>query len=146
MSVLELVATVSSDSITATFLNPPLASLVVKFTMLFPLDVLVAFAAVTVPAVIVSVSPLASPSVVLPFAARDPLMISVAALVVPVNVGARSVPAVVVPLSVKLPLIVPLIVGLANVPLVHCPPGPKLGVAANAEDAHTERIKIIFFI
>jgi hypothetical protein len=81
-----------------------------------------ALGAVTVPALIVSVSPLASPSVVLPFAARDPLIISVVALVVPVNVAA------------------------AKVPLVHCPPGPKLGVAPKTEDAHTERIRIIFFI
>jgi hypothetical protein len=81
-----------------------------------------AFGAVTVPALIVSVSPLASPKVVLPFALVEPLIFKVAALVVPVNVAAE------------------------NVPLVHCPPGPKLGVAAKAEDAHTERTRNIFFI
>jgi hypothetical protein len=121
------------------------ASKVAIFAMLVE-EVPDALGAVTVPALIVRVSPLALPRLVSPFAAIDPLMISVDPLVVPVSVRSLIVPPMVVPLRVKLPVIVPLIVALANVPLVHWPPGPKLGVAGNAEDAHTERIKIIFFI
>ena len=94
---------------------------------------LVALIAVTVPALIVSVSPLASPKVVLPFAVVEPLMFRVAALVVPLTVMVAA-------------LVVPVNVAALNVPLVHCPPGPKLGLAAKAEDATTERMRITFFI
>jgi hypothetical protein len=82
---------------------------------------------------IVSVSPLASPKVVLPFALVEPLIFRVAALVVPLTLKLTA-------------LVVPVNVAALNVPLVHCPPGPKLGVAEKAEDEHTERIRMIFFI
>jgi hypothetical protein len=100
-------------------------------TLLAPASV--AFGAVTVPALIVKVSPLASPKVVLPFALVEPLMFRVSALVVPLTLKVTA-------------LVVPVNVAALNVPLVHCPPGPKLGLAAKAEEAHTERIRIIFFI
>jgi hypothetical protein len=96
-------------------------------------EVPVAFGAVTVPALMVSVSPLASPKVVLPFALVEPLIFRVAALVVPLTLKVAA-------------LVVPVRVAAENVPLVHCPPGPKLGLAAKAEEAHTERIRIVFFI
>ena len=111
-----------------------LVSSVAKLEMLVE-EVPVAFGAVTVPALIVSVSPLASPKVVLPFALVEPLTVRVVAvavpeeavvitddvptialkLVVPVSVVAANVPPVVVPLRVKLPDIVPVMVGLTKV-------------------------------
>tara|TARA_R110000868_G_scaffold6369_11_gene36299 strand:- start:73 stop:477 length:405 start_codon:yes stop_codon:yes gene_type:complete len=120
------------------------------FITLFPLAVLVAFGAVTVPALIVRVSPLASPRVVFPFKETDPLTFRIAALVVPVSVSALIVPPVVVPLRVKLPLNVPLAVGDTSVVFVPVPAffnindddiDPMFAVdVQKSEDAPTESV------